>query len=228
MNEYELNTIGMMLESGKTLWELNKKKLELLYKYDHIYQYKVKYSNGQSLTIRAIYGTGNSNRFIDDDNPKDPDNMEITMLIRYTNTPVILSISAYSSDDLVKEMGINNVFGTFGIGQGHAGAAGMRISRHDILKLATQSIFKVTSDIGYFEPNDIYSNIKIEKGLEKFKGYKTIKRIHEFKREINNQNAALENNNVHVRFDQEINVFTRVLFLIFATMLSFHIDPIKK
>ena len=225
MHDYELSTIGLMLESGKILWDLNKKKLELLYKYDHVYQYKIAYPDGKTLTLRAIYGTGNSNRFISI--PKNPDEMEITMLIRYTATPVILSISAYSSDDLVKEMGINEVFSTFGVGQGHAGAAGMRISRHDMLKLATQSIFKVTSNIKYFEPDDTYNNIKIEKGLEKFKGFKTIKRIHEFKREINNQNAALGDDK-HIRFDPEINAFVRMSFLIFATMLSFKIDPIKK
>ena len=218
--EYENSVISNMLTCGKRLWDLNQEKLNLLYDYDYKYIYKITYPNGKTLTIRGIYGTGNNARFKPRDNHAEGD-YEITLLIKYTNIPAILQASGYSDDALVKEMGINNVFGIFGLGQGHPGAAGMRISREDMLKLGTNSILRVSNpeDLPYLEIHTEYDNRKIEIGLKQFKNKENIQLLDDFKDQIRKQ--YLDSVKKHSsRFDHEIDLMVRLFTLIFAITFS--------
>lgn len=223
MEEYQNEAITRMLVAGKYLWELNQKKLKLMYRFDYIYRYVITYPNGKTLTVRSIYGTGNNSRFISRDKPET--DYEITLLVRYTTTPAILSVTGYTSDNLIKDLGINTVFGIFGIGQGHPGAAGMRISRKDVLKLGTESIFRPVDDIKdiqYYAPNDDYDNPKIQLGLDHF-NVDCLYVLDEYKEQINKQYE--EKKKIHnLRFEPEVDVLVRTFTLIFATMLTSRIN----
>jgi len=217
MEEYQIEYITRMLVAGKILWDLNQKKLKLMYKFDYIYKYSVQFENGKILHIRAIYGTGNSSRFVESHYQTDNE-YEITLLIRYTNKPAILSVSGYTSDQLIKDVGINNVFGTFGLGQGHPGAAGMRISRKDMLKLATESIFRPTEvgEIPYYYPNEGYDNPKIPLGLDKF-NVDCLFALDDIKEQIQHQ-YEFKQKSYHLRFEPEIDILVRTFTIIFAVM----------
>ena len=218
--EYENSVISNMLNCGKRLWDLNKEKLNLLYDYDYKYIYKITYPNGKTLTIISIYGTGNNARFKPRGSYAEGE-YEITLLIKYTNVPAILQASGYSDDILVKEMGINNVFGMFGLGQGHPGAAGMRISRDDMLKLGTDSIIRVSNpeDLPYLEIHTEYDNRKIEVALKKFKEKENIELLDDFKAQIREQYLSSIKKHSS-RFDHEIDLMVRTFTLIFATIFS--------
>ena len=222
MRDYEIESITRMFTSGKYLWELNQKKLKMLYMFDYKYRYVIDFHNGKTLTIRAIYGTGNNSRFMERTKHGE-DDYEITLLIRYTATPVILSVTGYTSDEIIKDMGINEVFGWFGLGQGHPGAAGMRISRHDMLKLGMRSLFAVadTDQIPYFDPDENdFDNPKIQTGLNKLhvSNLDTTLFLCDFKKQIAeqyNKEYGIHN----IRFEPEIDVLVRTFTLIFASFL---------
>ena len=217
MEEYQIESITRMMVAGKLLWDLNLKKLKLLYKFDYVYKYTIQYENGKTLTIRAIYGTGNSSRFVERHDQSEYD-YEITLLIRYTNKPAILSASGYTSDQIIKDVGINNVFGTFGLGQGHPGAAGMRISRKDMLKLSTESIFSPTEvgEIQYYYPNEEYNNPKIPLGLDKFNA-DCLYILDDIKEQIQKQ-YEFKKKTYHLRFEPEIDIMVRTFSIIFGVM----------
>jgi hypothetical protein len=217
MEEYQIESITRMMVAGKLLWDLNLKKLKLLYKFDYVYKYTIQYENGKTLTIRAIYGTGNSSRFVESHDQSEND-FEITLLIRYTNKPAILSASGYTSDQIIKDVGVNNVFGTFGLGQGHPGAAGMRISRKDMLKLSTESIFSPTEvgEIQYYYPNEKYNNPKIPLGLDKF-NVDCLYFLDDIKEQVQKQ-YEFKKKTYHLRFEPEIDIMVRTFTIIFGVM----------
>lgn len=138
-NFSEKDALGKILKAGKKLEELERMKMKLLYDNGYIYDYTVNIFKNpdeypyqfNKVRFRAIYGTGNSSRFIKDES----DIPEIDFLIRYRGDELVLVISAYTDNDIIGEVDLSKLFSKYNMGGGHKKACGGSIFTDDIYEL---------------------------------------------------------------------------------------------
>ena len=172
MKDSDYLLLGMVLNVGEQLIELDRQKKKIMYDNDFIYHYEIpsvtfyKKFNIGNIRFNAIYGYGSVSRFI---NANKIDTNEVNMLIRYTNDNRTASISIYTDSELIKKYNLGKICNYFGIGGGHAGAAGCSLNKTDIAKairlLDFESIEK-NADLFKFDSYE-FNNIKLEHSIKK-------------------------------------------------------------
>lgn len=138
--ESENSVINKMVTTGCKLLEIENLKLKAMYENDFIYKYTLNIFNedeekiygNQKLRVRAIYGMGNSARFVKHEDDGIP---EIDMVIKYRGDELALVISAYTDDDLLGEVDLSKLMSKYNIGGGHKKACGCTLFTDDLYEL---------------------------------------------------------------------------------------------
>ena len=138
----EINVIDQIFNAGKKLAELERTKMRILYENGFVYNYTIDLFENKNeypykpdrIRFKAIYGTGNSSRFIKDNDDSIP---EIDFLIRFRGDELILVISAYTDDDILGEVDLSKFFSKYSMGGGHKKACGGTIYTDDLYELLT-------------------------------------------------------------------------------------------
>lgn len=128
---------------GRTMLEMHRKKMEVLYENDYIYNRSIEHE-GKRITIKAINGFGNSTRFC-----SDPE-ITVSMLIRYRDQNTVTA-SLYSDDEIIQSINLGKFLSKYFGGGGHPGAAGfsapiggIRYIRGRIYNIQTEYLIKIT------------------------------------------------------------------------------------
>lgn len=129
-NKYE--SLEKVLDVGEKLLNLNKIKLELLYK--HEYKYVFKYRNH---TIKCINGIGNSQRFCND-----PE-IDVCIIGRDKGFDKF-TVSVYSDDEEIKKKNIGTILRKWYNGGGHPGAGGFSMSKSVFRSIGSPSKLRMS------------------------------------------------------------------------------------
>ena len=239
---YEINVLDKIFDAGKKLAELERTKMRILYENGFVYTYTINLFENKNeypykpdrIRFKAIYGTGNSSRFIKDSNDGIP---EIDFLIRFRGDELILVISAYTDDDVLGEVDLSKFFSKYSMGGGHKKACGGSIYTDDIYELLTSLgdnidshkwAFGNDSAFNYFSENrpkkkdkTIYHNWK----MKDLKDY-ILKNKHLFEfytGQTNLQNTYIRKNyavsSINPALDYEIETIVEFLVRIYSVII---------
>ena len=186
--------LSIKLYNGQKFLEFDKKKKELLFMNDFEYQYKINLvelrkqfdEDGvntifedkevvNDISVRMLYGFGNSSRFIYAD--KNDKNI-IYGIIKYSPDNANIVLSTYTDDvDIQNEINLGNVWKFYGIGGGHPGASGCSLPVYVVEALS--DIFAIygnkSDDTHQIDPVECVLRIQGIIDMENFfKSYKKI------------------------------------------------------
>ena len=238
----EADVIHKIFTAGKKLSEIERMKLQVLYDNDYIYDYTVNLfeSNEENpyhmdkVRFRAIYGTGNSSRFIKDDS----DIPEIDFIIRYRGDELVLVISAYTDNDVLGEVDLSKLFSKYNMGGGHKKACGGSIFTDDIYELLTKVGETIDKEYWKFGNDSSFNNFMESNTPDKmrYKNWKlnelkeTIlldsnKKLWDFyKEQVEKQRPRYANDDdldpIDPRVEYDIDATVRLLVVLYSIMIN--------